>query len=94
MISVFKVFSHKRANRIEKLGADNDIPVFAGISFFAVKMVNIGLVQKDDISGMQRAGFAIEGMGNGTFQNIEDFIELVTVNDLIPVFRYFGVKWL
>ena len=94
MISCFKVLSHKCTNRIKKLSGDNDIPVFTEISFFPVKSVNIRLIQKDDVAGMQGAGFAVEGVGNGTLQNIENFIEPVRVNDLITVFRNFGVKWL
>jgi hypothetical protein len=68
--------------------------VFAGISFFTVKIVNIGLIQENDVPGMQSAGLTIEGVGNGTFQNIKDLVETVTVNDLITVFCNFGVKWL
>jgi hypothetical protein len=94
VISFFEVFPHKCTDRIKKSSIDNDIPVLAGISFFAVKVVHIGLVQEDHIPGMQCAGLAVEGMGNGTFQDIEDLIELVAVNDLIAVFRDFGVKWL
>jgi hypothetical protein len=94
MISRFKIFPHKGANRIKKLGRNNDIPMLAMVSFFPVKMVNIGLVQEDDVSGMQCMGLSVEGMGNGTFQNIENLIEPVAVDDFITVFRNFGVKWL
>lgn len=94
VVSGFEVFPHKCTKGMEKISRDNNIPVFAVISFFPVKMVNVGLVQEDDISGMEGLGLAIEGVGNGTFQNIEYFVEPVRVNDLITVFRDFGTKWL
>lgn len=94
VIRNIKVFSHKRADRFKELRGDNDIPVFAVISFFPVKVVNVGLIQKYDVSGVQGMGFPVEGVGNGTLQNIENFIESVRVNDLIAVLCNFGVKWL
>jgi hypothetical protein len=94
VISMLKVFPHECTNRIKKLSGDDDIPVLAGISFFTVKGVNIGLIQENNVTGMQGAGLSVEGVGDGTFQNIENFVEPVRVNDLITVFRNFGVKWL
>ena len=94
VISCFEVFSHKCTNGIEKIGGDDNIPVLAGISFFAVKMVDIGLVQENDISGVQSLRLSVEGVGNGAFQNIENFIETMTMDNLVTVFGNFGVKWL
>ena len=89
MIGFLEAVAHKGTDGIKKIGMDNNIPVFAGVALFPVEAVYIGEVQKDHITGAEDKGFSIEGVGDSAFQNIEDFVKLMAMNNIIAVFRNF-----
>lgn len=94
MIGKIKFLSQKGAEGIKKLRMDDDIPMLAGVALFPLEAVNVVQVQENHITGVQGAGLAVEGVGDGALQNIENLIELMAVNDFIAIFCDFGVKGL
>ena len=92
MVGLFKGFPHKSADGIKKIGMDNNIPVLAGVAFLPAEIVDVCLIEEYHISGVENPGFTVESMGNGAFQNIENLIELVCMDNFIAVLGNFGVE--
>ena len=92
IVGLPEILTHKAAEGIEEIGVDDNIPVLAGVAVLPVEEMDIIQIQKDHITGVQHPCLPVQGVGDRALQNIEDLIELVTVNDLVTVFCYFGVK--
>ena len=86
LIGVLKILAQETAHGIKEICMDDNVPVLAGVAFFADEAVDILQVQKHHIPGVEDAGFTVEHMGDGAFEHIEDLIEFVPVDDVITVF--------
>ena len=65
VVGVLEAVAHKAADRIKKVGVDNNIPVLAGVPFLPVEVMHIGQIQKAHIARVECLGLAIEGVGDG-----------------------------
>lgn len=84
-VGVIKLLADKFTDFFKKFCADDDIPVLAGVSRFAGKSMDIVPVEKNDISPGQGGDRTVHIVGNFPFQNIENLIKIMGMEDVAVI---------